>query len=316
MQAACIPIVYQNSNTRNLRFQAWLQTPDGRQGMASYFLQRGYQVYLIDQTGTGRSTQNNQAVYPTIGVITANATLRKFTRMQDYDDYPQARLHTQWPGTGRPGDTAFEAMVALGAPATTNNDAVELSMRNAGCQLLSIIGKSFLISHSIGALHPILLSDHCPELIQGNLNLEPTTIPFESVLGTYDSPNRGRTPALKWGLANTPLTYLPTAARAEDLKTVRVGEDTPANRSCLLQAGPPRTLPNINRVPYVALTGEASQHAGYDHCIIDYLRQAGGNPEWIQLADVGIKGNGHFGFVEKNSKDIAGVAERWFRKHS
>ena len=63
--------------------------------MASYFLQRGYQVYLIDQTGTGRSTQNNQAVYPTIGVITANATLRKFTRMQDYDDYPQARLHTQ-----------------------------------------------------------------------------------------------------------------------------------------------------------------------------------------------------------------------------
>ncbi|KAI4236486.1 MAG: hypothetical protein LQ349_002513 [Xanthoria aureola] len=218
--------------------------------------------------------------------------------MQDYDDYPQARLHTQWPGTGRPGDAAFEAMIAFGAPATTNNDAVEISMRNAGCKLLSIIGKSFLISHSIGALHPILLSDQCPDLIQGNLNLEPTTIPFES------------------GLANTPLTYLPAAARAEDLKTVRVGPDSPANRSCLLQADPPRPLPNINRVPYVALTGEASQHATYDHCIIDYLRQAGGNPEWIKLADIGIKGNGHFGFVEKNSKDIAGVAERWFREHS
>ncbi|CAO1597444.1 hypothetical protein XANCAGTX0491_001250 [Xanthoria calcicola] len=176
---------------------ACLQTPDGRQGIASYFLQRGYQVYLIDQTGTGRSSQNNQAIYPTIGVITANATLRKFTRMQDYDDYPQARLHTQWPGTGRPGDAAFEVMVALGPPATTNSDAVEIFIRNAGCQLLSIICKSFLISHSIGALHPILLSDQCPELIQGNLNLEPTTIPFESVLGTFDSSNRGRTPALK-----------------------------------------------------------------------------------------------------------------------
>ncbi|KAL8870584.1 MAG: hypothetical protein Q9174_003404 [Haloplaca sp. 1 TL-2023] len=234
---------------------AWLQTPDGRQGFASYFLQRGYQVYLLDQTGTGRSTQNNQVVYPTIGVISANRTRSRFTRMQDFNDYPQAKLHTQWPGTGHQGDPAFDAMVALGATATTNSDAVELSMRKAGCELLSIIGKSFLISHSIGALHPILLSDECPDLIQGNLNLEPTTIPFESLLGNFDSPNRGRTPALKWGLANTPLTYSPPAAAPEELKTVMVGEDTLANRSCTLQADPPRSLPNIVRVPYVALTG-------------------------------------------------------------
>ncbi|KAL8946993.1 MAG: hypothetical protein Q9183_007836, partial [Haloplaca sp. 2 TL-2023] len=174
--------------------------------------------------------------------------------MQDYNDYPQAKFHTQWPGTGRQGDPAFDAMVALGAPATTNSDAVELSMRKAGCELLSIIGKSFLISHSIGALHPILLSDECPELIQGNLNPEPTTTPFESLLGNFDSPNRGRRRALKWGLANTHLTYSPPAARPEELKTVMVGEDTPAKRSCTLQADPPRSLPNIVRVPYVAVT--------------------------------------------------------------
>ncbi|KAL8653172.1 MAG: hypothetical protein Q9226_003957 [Calogaya cf. arnoldii] len=236
--------------------------------------------------------------------------------MEDFDDYPQAKLHTQWPSTGRQGDPAFYAIVALAIPLTTNNDALELSMRNAGCALLSIIGKSFLISHSIGALHPILLSDQCPDLIQGNLNLEPATIPFESIFGSLTSPNAGQVPTRKWGLTNTPISYSPAAARPEELKTVRVGQDLPSNRSCLLQANPPRTLPNISRVPYVAITGEASQHATYEHCIIAYLRQAGGNPEWIKLADIGIKGNGHFGYLEKNSEDIAQVAERWLRKHS
>ncbi|KAL8883182.1 MAG: hypothetical protein Q9192_007383 [Flavoplaca navasiana] len=295
---------------------AWLQTPDGRRGMASYFLQRGYTVYLLDQTGTGRSTQANQTLYPTRGVQTVAGTLRGFTRMEDFDDYPQAKLHTQWPGPGRQGDPAFDALVALAIPLTTNNDALEISMRNAGCALLSIIGKSFLISHSIGALHPILLSDQCPELIQGNLNLEPTTIPFESIFGTPNSTNAGRVPTRKWGLSNTPLNYVPAAARPEDLQRVRVGQDLPSNRSCLLQTDPPRTLPNINRVPYVAITGEASQHATYDHCIVNYLRQAGGRPEWIKLWEIGIKGNGHFGYLEKNSEDIARVAEGWLQRYS
>lgn len=106
--------------------------------------------------------------------------------MEDFNDYPQAKLHTQWPGTGLPGDPAFDAIIALALPLTVNQDPLEKSMRNAGCALLSIIGKSFLVSHSIGALHPILLSDQCPELIQGNLNFDPTTIPFESALGAFN----------------------------------------------------------------------------------------------------------------------------------
>ena len=235
--------------------------------------------------------------------------------MQDYNDYPQAKLHTQWPGTGREGDPAFEALANLAIPLTTNNDRLESSMRKAGCILLSIIGKSFLISHSIGAIHPILLSDQCPDLIAGNLNLEPTTVPFESIVGGPSSPNAGRVPNRKWGLTNTPLTYLPAATVPEDLKPVRAGPDSAARRSCLRQSEPARKLPNINKVPYVALTGEASQHAGSDHCIVEYLRQAGGKPEWIRLAQIGIHGNGHFGYLERNSEQIAKVAERWIRRH-
>lgn len=282
----------------------------------SYFLEQGYQIYLLDHISVGRSTQPpDQIAYPLKGITSAEGTMRGFTRMEDYNDYPQAKLHTQWPGTGRQGDPSFEALISLGLPLTSNSQKQDTSMRNAGCALLKIIGKSFLVSHSIGAAYPILMSDECPDLIAGNLNLDPTTIPFETYVGSFDSPNGGRAWSRPWGLAQTRLTYSPAVTDPKDLKPVRVGQDSPANRSCLQQAGPPRTLPKINQVPYVALTGEASQHAGVDHCIINYLKQAGGKPEWIKLWEVGIKGNGHFGYLEKNNLAIAGVAHNWLKQH-
>lgn len=94
-----------------------------------------------------------------------------------------------------------------------------------------------------------------------------------------------------------------------------VGDDTPERRSCILQAnGTVHTLPNVARVPYVAFTGQASPHATYDHCVIEYLVQAGVMPEWIKLADVGVYGNAHFGFLEKNNKEIFQVVEGWIQK--
>lgn len=183
-------------------------------------------------------------------------------------------------------------------------------MRASGCALLELIGPSFLVSHSIGALHPVLLSNDCPTLVAGNINLEPATIPFESYTGNSTS-SVGRSSARPWGLTNTQIDYEPAAASSSDLNTTAVGEDTLAKRSCILQAEPARQLPNIASVPYVALTGDASPHMTYDHCVIDYLEQAGGSPEWIKLGEVGIYGNGHFGFLELNNLEIAAVVHEW-----
>ena len=185
-------------------------------------------------------------------------------------------------------------------------------MRSSGCELLSLIGPSFLISHSIGALHPILLSNDCPEHVAGNINLEPATIPFQSYTGNATS-SVGRTSARPWGLTNTPITYDPAAAASSDLTKVVVGEDTVGNRSCIMQTEPARQLPEIAKVPYVALTGSASPHITYDHCVINYLRQAGVAAEWIKLGDRGIYGNGHFGYLELNSVEIANVVYEWIR---
>lgn len=110
-------------------------------------------------------------------------------------------------------------------------------------------------------------------------------------------------------------SYDPPISNYTELNLTTVGTDTPGNRSCILQTGSPiRTLPNIASVPFVALTGEASPHITYDHCVITYLEQTGGKPDWIKLGDIGINGNGHFAHLELNNLEIAAVVHEWIQK--
>ncbi|KAK6843129.1 hypothetical protein PG987_003989 [Apiospora arundinis] len=274
----------------------WLNTPDNRQGFASYFLKKGYMVYLVDQIATGRSAQQDTTDFTLANGTTVQVVQGGFSAPELSPTYPQATLHTQWPGSGQVGDPIFEAFAHATVPYTTNLVAGENAMRASVCKLLSLVGASYLISHSSGAQYPILVSNDCPELVAGNINLEHSTQPFWNYGSTLSS-----------GSA-------PPVSDPSELKIEVVGEDTLALRNCHLQAEPARQLPKIAGVPYLCTTGEASVHATYDHCVIEFLKQAGGNPDWIKLADVGIHGNGHFGHLEKNNMDIAAVVEGWIKK--
>ena len=80
------------------------------------------------------------------------------------------------------------------------------------------------------------------------------------------------------------------------------------------QADPARQLPNLKKMPILIVTAEASYHAPYDHCTVNYLRQAGVAPHWLKLADHGISGNSHVLMMEKNSKAIADLIIAWANK--
>ena len=75
--------------------QNWLNTPDERQGWASWFLQNGYTVYIVDQPQRGRSAYDP---YGALDTFTAEAISKLFTGVQHFKLWPQAYLHTQWPG--------------------------------------------------------------------------------------------------------------------------------------------------------------------------------------------------------------------------
>ncbi|KAI4157812.1 MAG: hypothetical protein LQ342_007984 [Letrouitia transgressa] len=290
----------------------WLNTPDNRKGWASYFLEKGYAVHLIDYPSTGRSSRlsTRQTYIPTSAEVAENY----FTRPELHpESYPQARLHNQWPGPGVRGDPSFDDWYASLLPLPPDNMYMEDATGSGVCDLLKQIGPSYLIGHSFGGMMLFVVAEKCPDLVQGLLGVEPYAVPFRS----KSAPGSG-TPARAWGLTNTPLTYNPPAKDpSTDIKKVEVGTDTVSNVSCLLQAEPAKKLVNIAKVPVLIYTTEASVHIVFAHCIPAYLWQGGVNTEWVLLADKGIRGNGHFSFVEKNNLEIADkVVEPWFEFQS
>ncbi len=64
-------------------------------------------------------------------------------------------------------------------------------------------------------------------------------------------------------------------------------------------------------IPILMVSAEASYHAPYDHCTSLFLRQAGVDHDFVRLADIGIRGNGHMMMLEKNNLEIAEFLQKW-----
>jgi pimeloyl-ACP methyl ester carboxylesterase len=193
-------------------------------------------------------------------------------------------------------------------------------MRNAGVKLLERIGKPVVIvAHSQGCLGAWAIADAAPELVRGVVALEPTGPQFRNAVFSTRA-------ARKWGLTDIPISYEPEVEDPNDIKRVEVSPPSPASAehfeaemariSCILQPSspPPRKMKNLSKVKVLVVTGEASYHAMYDWGIVAFLRQAGVETEHFDLGKMGIKGNGHMLFMEKNSDEVARVVEGWVRK--
>jgi pimeloyl-ACP methyl ester carboxylesterase len=121
--------------------------------------------------------------------------------------------------------------------------------------------------------------------------------------------------ALAYGITDVPLTYAPAVTDPAELRIVQQPKaDAPDLVRCWEQAAPARQLPNLQKMPVLVVTGEASYHAPYDHCTVKYLQQAGVHPTWLKLADHGIHGNSHVPMMEKNSSEIAAQIIAWTSK--
>ncbi len=287
-------------------------TPDGREGWAQYFVRQGYAVYVVDQPGRARSGYLPAAYGPSNNVARDNA-LSRFIAQEKFKLWPQAVLHTQWPGTGEPDDPATIQLAASQMPAIADFKEQQVLNRDALIALLEKIGPSILLTHSQAGAFGWPVADARPDLVKAILAIEPNGPPFYQVefIGAPDWFRQGAL-ALPYGITAVPLTYSPPVKDASELKMVEEDKaDAPDHVRCYAQAEPARQLPNLQKMPILVLTSEASYHAPYDHCTVNYLRQAGVKPTYIRLADLGIKGNSHVMMLEKNNKEIAAVIAKW-----
>ena len=291
--------------------------PDGREGWAQFFLRAGYAVYVVDQPGRGRAAYQSDIYGPLSQDIDIDFTQRRFTSIERYNLWPQAHLHTQWPGTGEPGDSVFDQFIASQLPGISDFTVQQLVSRDAIVALLKKIGPAILVTHSQSGAFGWPVADAPPGLVKAIVAVEPSGPPFVDVENTgapdwfHDAATRPR----PWGVTADRLVYSPPAAEASDLVIERQEKADAADLAkCWLQKEPARQLPNLQKVPTLILTSEASYHASYDHCTVKYLDQAGVHATWIRLAEIGINGNGHMMMLEKNNMEIAAVISRWLEK--
>ena len=287
-------------------------TPDGREGWAQYFVRQGYAVYVVDQPGRARSGYLAAAYGPSHNVERGNA-LSRFVAQEKFKLWPQAALHTQWPGTGKPDDPATVQLAASQMPAIADFASQQFLNRDALVALLEKIGPAILLTHSQAGAFGWPVADARPNLVKAILAIEPNGPPFYQVefKGAPDYFKEGPL-TLPYGITAVPLTYSPPIKDTTELKFMQQDKaDAPDLVRCYAQAEPARQLPNLQKMPILVLTAEASYHAPYDHCTVSYLHQAGVTPTYIHLADIGIKGNSHVMMLEKNNKEIAAVIAKW-----
>jgi pimeloyl-ACP methyl ester carboxylesterase len=294
----------------------FLGTPDGRKGWAQFFLEHGYAAYVVDQPARGRSGFFTEAYGETRRPTTA-AMSRRFTAPEHHNEYPQAKLHTQWPGTGVPGDPVFDQFFASQVEDIRDVRVIERLNREAGVALLDRIGPAILLTHSQSGPFGWGVADQRPKLVKGIVAIEPNGPPFHD--NTPIGPPRWfKDGPLEraWGITRGPLTYAPPVASHRDLNMTReAAPGGPGLVRCWLQGAPARQLPNLQGIPIVIVVSEASYHAPYDYCTSRYLTQAGVKHDFVSLPEAGIRGNGHMMMLEKNNLEIAALLEGWMRKN-
>jgi pimeloyl-ACP methyl ester carboxylesterase len=272
----------------------WRQTPDNRAGWAYHLIDRGYVVYMVDYPARGRSVYA-PGIDGSLTIRTAPQLEEIWTNVREKSDYYWKNNHTQWPGTGKMGDPIFDNFAKgqvqyLGGG---ENRSTELN-HDAGVALLDAIGTPvILFTHSMGGNIGWTVANARPNLVKAIITAEPGG-----------------------GINNLELTYDPPVTKAADIKTYKEEKgERPGENACVLQQAPVHKLVNLQKMRILDISGNGGYHRIGDACPPKWLNQAGVKTDFVRLEDVGISGNGHEMFFEKNSDVIIKFVEDWIEKN-
>jgi pimeloyl-ACP methyl ester carboxylesterase len=294
----------------------WQQTPDGRPGWAYYLIEQGYVVYMVDYPARGRSPYV-PGVDGTLGIRTALELEQIWTApATSGGEFPRKNKYMQWPSNspkkGMVGDPVFDNFIK-GQMQFVNNQA-DLAVP-AGIALLDLIGKPvILLTHSQGGGIGFDVAEKRPQFIAGMVSIEPGgpqigTVDTAKVAYTRANPN-------SWGLTTTPMEFDPPIKSPSELKVHLEPSERPGDEvGCYMQDEPVHKLAHFQNMRILSISAEGTYHRVFDVCIPKWLNQAGAKDDFVRLEDVGIHGNMHEMFLDKNSDEVIKFIDGWLRKN-
>lgn len=289
----------------------WMSTPDGRPGWVDYFLKKGYVAYVTDQPERGRSACHlDLDLHPNRLLFSVSDIEAQFTA----PSAPLGELHTQWPGSGHPGDPAFDTFYASQVDCIIGIAETQQLVRDACAALLDMIGPAIIIGHSQAGPCVWEIGDARPDLARALIAIEPSGPPFWNIQTQKPSLDENGRPT-NWGIAHLPLAFDPPISSCSELEVREIPAKAPAHRGGYLQKEPARKLVNLQNIPTLVMTAEASYHAPFDYLTFEFLKQAGVDADYLFLPDAGIRGNGHMMMLEKNSDEVASLLFHWMNDH-
>jgi pimeloyl-ACP methyl ester carboxylesterase len=252
----------------------WLETPDGRDGWTDYFVADGWDVYVVDRPGHGRSQSHAGCGNGMVRVGNSAIISRLSTSAPNV-----------WPG-GEP-TPKNDAVVAWTASSTTApycGDALAAEKISA---LLDEIGPAVLLAHSAGGGSTFRVPDLNPAKVVG-------IIGFEAAGSNPTMAGFNNSPPLITGWKTEPA--LPSGFAAVE------------KNGCAMQGDRASRLVNYADLPIVLVASEmgtSSEQA--TECAASVWQQAGAKASAVYLPDRGLKGGGHFAMAQLDNGAYAKV---------
>lgn len=261
--------------------KTWETTPDGREGFGTIFLRRGYSTYIVDQPRRGRAGQSS---------VSASISAKP----QDQYWFENFRMG-HWPnlfdGSQFPGDSAsLDQFFRQITPNTGDYDSEVIA--EAMSSVFDRVGDGILVTHSQGG---------------GPGWLTAIKNPHVKAVASYE-------PGSDFVF---PEGEVPAPIKCNDLYGVLEAKAISAS-----------DFEKLTAMPIVIYYGDnipkdPSPDWALDHWrvrvemaekFVNCINRHGGSAQLVILPQVGIKGNSHFIFAEKNNVEVADLLSKWLHE--
>ena len=259
---------------------SWEITPDGREGYESIFVRRGWQTYVLDWPSTGRSGKSS------VGATITPA----FSENAAWNSWRLGIWPNFFPNSQFPNDPAsLDQFFRQGG--TNNGPGNNAVATDAVAALFNKVGPSVLITHSASGAPGFLTA-----IKSSNVKAVVAYEPNEGVYPTGEVPP----PMANAGGALMSFTEV---SPADFNKLTKIP----------IQVIFSDFIPTTPDASNVARDNWRVRMAGAK-IFVDLINAHGGDAQLIHLPAIGIRGNSHFAFTDKNNIKIADLLSDWLRR--